>query len=181
MTQRSYTMEAPCTFCGKSIDLKKRGLKEVTEGQNIYCNKSCMGKAQTQRATLKLQCAYCQKDFDTLKGRHSETNIFCNQQCAFAVRKDRYLWTTLYVLSSEMNFLSADQIRERLKSKKVDLTPMRIATRISSSPMVEVNKESEPFTYRMKDEYRKTPWKWHTSKYYRKLGVLAKDYHANFN
>ena len=181
MTKRSYTIEAPCTFCDKPIDLKSRGMKQVASEQNIYCNKTCMGKAQTKRATLNLQCAYCKDTFDTLKGRHSETNIFCNQKCAFAVRKDRYFWTTLYTLSSEMNFVSADQIRERLKSKKVDLTPMRIATRISSSPLIEVNKESDPFTYRMKDEHRNSPWKWHTSKYYRKLGLLAKDYHANFN
>ena len=57
-------------------------------------------------------------------------------------------------LSKEKRFLSADQIREALKTRKVDLTAMRIATRIASSPFIEVNKESEPFTYKIKDEYK---------------------------
>ena len=140
MTQDSYTMKAPCTHCGGSIDLRARGVKEIPKQKNIYCNKSCMGKAQTLRATLEIECAYCCNNFQTLKGRHSENNIFCNQSCAFAVRKDRYLWTIMHTLCKESEFLSADQIRERLKRRKVDLTPMRIATRISNNKMIEVNK-----------------------------------------
>jgi len=176
----SEPLEAPCSFCQKPIDLTKRGIKEIGENQNIYCNKKCMGGAQTQRATITVQCAYCNKDFNTLKGRHSESNLFCGKTCAFSVRKDRYFWTILYVLSKENRFLSADQIRESLKMRKVDLTAMRIATRIASSPFIEVNKESEPFTYQLKEEYKNKPYLWHTSKYYRKIGVSKKEYAAQF-
>ena len=171
---------ASCSFCGKSIDLSERGLKEVAADQNIYCNKKCMGATQTKRATITVRCAYCRNDFNTLRGRHSDSNIFCNKSCAFSVRKDRYFWTILYVLSNDRRFLSADQIRATLKTRKVDLTAMRIATRISSSPFVNVNRESEPFTYQLKDEYTEKPWLWHTSKYYRKIGMGRKDYAAQF-
>ena len=176
----SEPLEAPCSFCQKPIDLTKRGIKEIGENQNIYCNKKCMGGAQTQRATITVQCAYCNKDFNTLKGRHSESNLFCGKPCAFSVRKDLYFWTILYVLSKENRFLSADQIRESLKTRKVDLTAMRIATRIASSPFIEVNKESEPFTYQLKEEYKNKPYLWHTSKYYRKIGMGKKEYAAQF-
>ena len=60
----SERLEAPCSFCGKAIDLTKRGIKEIGENQNIYCDKKCMGGAQTQRATITVQCAYCNKDFN---------------------------------------------------------------------------------------------------------------------
>jgi len=95
-------MTAPCTHCGVGIDLRARGLRELPENKNIYCNKTCMGKAQTKRATLELDCAYCCNSFTTLKGRHSENNLFCNQTCAFAVRKDRYFWTILHILSKHI-------------------------------------------------------------------------------
>ena len=180
MKQTSNTMTAPCTHCGKGIDLRARGIKELAPNKNIYCNKGCMGKAQTKRATLELECAYCCNNFTTLKGRHSENNLFCNQTCAFAVRKDRYFWTILHILSNQTEYLSADQIRSKLKTRKVDLTPMRIATRISNNPMIDVNKESEPFTYSLKEQYRKTPWRWHTSKFYRKMGTTASEYHKRF-
>ena len=84
------------------------------------------------------------------------------------------------MLSKENRFLSADQIRESLKTRKVDLTAMRIATRIASSPFIEVNKESEPFTYQLKEEYKNKPYLWHTSKYYRKIGMGKKEYAAQF-
>lgn len=171
---------ASCSFCEEPIDLSERGLKEVAPDQNIYCNKKCMGGAQTKRATITVRCAYCREDFDTLRGRHSESNIFCNKVCAFSVRKDRYFWTILYVLSNNRRFLSANEIRESLRKRKVDLTAMRIATRISSSPFVNVNRETEPFTYQLKEEYTEKPWLWHTSKYYRKIGLARKDYAAQF-
>jgi len=57
---------------------------------------------------------------------------------------------------------------------------MRIATRISNNPMIDVNKESEPFTYSLKEKYRNTPWKWHTSKFYRKMGTTSSEYHKRF-
>jgi hypothetical protein len=171
---------ASCSFCEEPIDLSERGLKEVAPDQNIYCNKKCMGGAQTKRATITVRCAYCQEDFNTLRGRHSDSNIFCNKTCAFSVRKDRYFWTILSVLSNNKRFLSADEIRASLKTRKVDLTAMRIATRISSSPFVNVNRETEPFTYQLKAEYTETPWLWHTSKYYRKIGMTRKDYAAQF-
>jgi hypothetical protein len=173
-------LEVPCSFCEKPIDLSKRGIKEVTENQNVYCNKKCMGGAQTRRATIMVDCAYCNQEFSTLKGRHSESNLFCGKTCAFSVRKDRYFWTILYVLSKRVGFLSADQIREALKGRKVDLTAMRIATRIASSPFIEVNKESEPFTYQLKEAYKEKPYVWHTSKYYRKIGMNKKDYANQF-
>ena len=84
------------------------------------------------------------------------------------------------VLSKENRFLSADQIREALKTRKVDLTAMRIATRIASSPFIDVNKESEPFTYKLREEYKDKPYTWHTSKYYRKIGMSKKEYSAQF-
>jgi hypothetical protein len=84
------------------------------------------------------------------------------------------------VLSKRVGFLSADQIREALKGRKVDLTAMRIATRIASSPFIEVNKESEPFTYQLKEEYKEKPYVWHTRKYYRKIGMNKKDYANQF-
>jgi hypothetical protein len=173
-------LEAPCSFCEETINLSKRGLKEIKDNQNIYCNKKCMGGAQTQRATIRVDCAYCNKEFTTLKGRHSKSNLFCGKTCAFSVRKDRYFWTILYVLSKETRFLSADQIREHLKKRKVDLTAMRIATRIASSPFIDVNKESEPFIYQLKEEYTSKPYLWHTSKYYRKIGISKKDYTHQF-
>ncbi len=171
---------ASCSFCEEKIDLSARGVKEITEDQNIYCNKKCMGGAQTRRATITVECAYCKKNFNTLRGRHSTTNLFCDKHCAFSVRKDRYFWTILYVLSKDRRFLSADQIREGLKNRKVDLTAMRIATRISNNPFIEVNKESEPFSYSLKEEYQDKPYLWHTSKYYRKIGQSKSEYTAKF-
>ena len=177
----SLSLEAfPCSHCSEPVNLRERGVKEITVNQNVYCDKKCMGKAQTQRATLHLKCSYCRKSFTTLKGRHNDSNLFCSQNCAFAVRKDRYFWTILSVLSEEQRYLSADQIKSRLKERKVDLTPMRIATRIANCNLVDSNRESEPFVYRIKDDFREQPWMWHTSKYYRKIGMGKKEYAAQF-
>ena len=177
----SETDTASCSFCDAKIDLSQRGLKEISADQNIYCNKKCMGGAQTRRATITVECAYCKNNFNTLRGRYSETNLFCDKHCAFSVRKDRYFWTILYVLAKDKRFLSADQIRESLKNRKVDLTAMRIATRISNNPFIDVNKESEPFTYKLKEEFHEKPYLWHTSKYYRKIGQTKNEYTAKFD
>ena len=83
------SLEVPCSFCEKPINLSERGIKEISENQNVYCDKKCMGGAQTRRATITVNCAYCNKEFSTLRGRHSESNLFCGKTCAFSVRKDR--------------------------------------------------------------------------------------------
>lgn len=67
-------------------------------------------------------------------------------------------------------------LRMKLKHQKVDLTSMRIATRISHNKLVEVMEDSEPYLYKLKDRYRDKPWTWHTPKFFRKVSVERHDY-----
>tara|TARA_B100001778_G_scaffold334927_1_gene349159 strand:- start:4186 stop:4794 length:609 start_codon:yes stop_codon:yes gene_type:complete len=171
-------LSVPCSYCGKDVDLKKRGLRKIPTNRNIYCNKVCMGKAQTERATITVECAYCKKSFQTLKGRHDETHQFCSQKCALNVRMDRYFWSICRELDLNDQWLSADMIRMKLKAKKVDLTAMRIATRITNNALVDVNTESEPYLYKLKEEYRGKPYTWHSNKFFRKISRKRSEYVA---
>ena len=173
-----HTLCVPCSFCSKEVDLKTRGITTLPENRNIYCNKICMGKAQTKRATITCECSYCNKSFTTLRGRHDETHQFCSQKCALNVRMDRYFWTICRELNLNDTWMSADMIRMKLKDKRVDLTAMRIATRITNNKLVIVDSESEPFMYYMKNEYRDKPYTWHSNKFFRKISRTRSDYVA---
>jgi len=162
-----------CSFCGESLDDKKR---QEGKSKNNYCNKLCMGKAQTQRATIVLNCSYCKNDYETLKGRHNERHQFCSQDCSLKVRMDRYYWSICKVLADSETWLSADMIRTKLQEQKVDLTSMRIATRIARNKMVEIKEDSEPYLYRMVSEYKEKPWNWHTPKFFRKMELERQEY-----
>ena len=132
MKQTSNTMTAPCTHCGKGIDLRARGIKELAPNKTFTVTKVAWVRRKPNEPRWNLNVLCC-NTFTTLKGRHSENNLFCNQTCAFAVRKDRYFWTILHILSNQTEYLSADQIRSKLKTRKVDLTPMRIATQFPTT------------------------------------------------
>ena len=172
------TLTTPCSYCKNDVDLKKRGLRTIPTDRNIYCDKTCMGKAQTERATIHCECSYCNKSFKTLKGRHDETHQFCSQKCALNVRMDRYFWSICRELNHSQGWLSADMIRMKLKAKRVDLTAMRIATRITNNALIEVDSESEPFIYKMKEEYRGKPYTWHSNKFFRKISRKRTEYVA---
>ena len=164
---------ACCGFCMNPLT-ESASINNITK--KMYCDKNCMGKAQTKRATITLTCSYCSKEYETLKGRYNERHQFCSQNCSLNVRMDRYFWSICNALSGCDDWMSADMLRMKLKHQKVDLTSMRIATRISHNKLVEVMEDSEPYLYKLKDKYRDKPWTWHTSKFFRKVSIERHDY-----
>ena len=176
MDTSNTVIEPPsaCQNCGNTFPPNRRIVKDSSKNQ--YCTKTCMGVAQTKRATITLNCSYCTKDYETLKGRNNKRHQFCSQKCSLNVRMDRYFWSICNVLSQNTGWLSADMIRMKLREHKVDLTSMRIATRIAHNKLIEVQEESEPYMYRLVKQCENKPWCWHTSKFFRKLSVERHDY-----
>ena len=58
--------------------------------------------------------------------------------CSLKVRMDRYFWSICNALAEIDDWASADMIRMKLKDHRVDLTSMRIATRISHNKLIEL-------------------------------------------
>ena len=172
-SEGSQECKINCSFCGTLLEGKKR---QEGKTKNVYCNKTCMGKDQTERATITLECSYCKSKYQTLKGRHNERHQFCSQECSLKVRMDRYYWSICKVLAENDMWLSADMIRTKLREHKVDLTSMRIATRIARNKMIEVKEDSEPYVYRMNPDYINKPWTWHSPKFFRKLEMQRNEY-----
>ncbi len=171
---RSSESKVCCSHCGAELPRKRRASDR--SGENNYCNKTCMGLAQTKRAKITLQCSYCMKEYETFKGKMNARHQFCSQECSLRVRMDRYFWSICNVLAQNGGWLSADMIRMKLKEHKVDLTSMRIATRIAHNKLIEVKEDSEPYEYRLSADYINKPWTWHTSKFFRKMAMERHDY-----
>ena len=71
---------------------------------------------------------------------------------------DRYFWSICNALAEIDDWASADMIRMKLKDHRVDLTSMRIATRISHNKLIEVMEDSEPYLYRLKEMFKDKPF-----------------------
>ena len=173
-TSAAHPTQIECSHCQTDLTQQRRSVEATT--RNAYCNKTCMGKAQTKRATINLVCSYCKNSYETLKGRYNKRHQFCSQPCSLKVRMDRYFWSICNVLAKDAGWLSADMIRMKLRGQKVDLTSMRIATRIAHNKLIEVQEESEPYLYKLSSEYRTKPWTWHTTKFFRKVEMERHDY-----
>ena len=170
-------LQKKCGYCEKPLsDIEI----DTNKTKKMYCDKICMGKAQTKKATMTLTCSYCKNEYETLKGRFNDRHQFCSQSCSLKVRMDRYFWSICNALAEIDDWASADMIRMRLKDHRVDLTSMRIATRISHNKLIEVMEDSEPYQYRLKEMFKEKPWTWHTSKFFRKVSMERHDYVVMF-
>lgn len=114
-------------------------------------------------------CEYCLSEFSVKNGISGAKMRFCSQDCARKVKSDRYMWNICSVLSGGES-MSAIRISELLSDRGIDLTSMRVATRINSK-LIETIKDSEPYEYRLKDELVDTPWMWHSSKFFNKTDL----------
>lgn len=67
-----------CVYCGKEYLVN--GYKKNT---SKYCSRECLGKAKTEKATIKLNCQFCGKEFFVLKGQLAfwKELKYCSKEC----------------------------------------------------------------------------------------------------
>ncbi len=67
-----------CLNCGKEFYI--RGLK--TEGKGLFCSRLCTNEGKTKRATVIKRCLYCNKEFETKKGKIKRGfGKYCSRKC----------------------------------------------------------------------------------------------------
>lgn len=67
-----------CDYCGKEYEIYDNQI-----GISKYCSKECMGKSKTEKASVALNCQYCNKEFFVLKGQldfFGELK-YCSKEC----------------------------------------------------------------------------------------------------
>lgn len=54
-----------------------------------FCSHSCSASSSNKRRRVMKKCLYCEKEI--LKSREKRNNIFCNQECSFKYKKEKYV------------------------------------------------------------------------------------------